>query len=184
MTMTGLDGIVDDYLSRLDTALLPLPAAEREQIVAEITEHIAQARATLPTQSEAAVRDLLDRLGDPEVIAAAALVDQGSVPEGRHRTRTRRRTVLLVVAVILLAAITIVVYLAQNGDSGTVTVPNVVDQSVPAAVRALRADGLLQGSTIVESSATVPAGFVITTSPPAATSVKSGSMVTLTVSQG
>ena len=38
----------------------------------EVREHIAQARAELDSESEAAIRTLLDRLGEPSDIAAAA----------------------------------------------------------------------------------------------------------------
>ena len=51
MTMIELDGIVDDYLHQLGDALRTLPASERDQIVAEITEHISQAHAELPRQA-------------------------------------------------------------------------------------------------------------------------------------
>jgi uncharacterized membrane protein len=157
MTMTGLDEIVDDYLQRLDTALARLPAAEREQIVAEITEHIAQARANVPSQSEAAVRELLDRLGDPEVIAAAALTDAGAqAVEPRRPVRSRRGAMLVVAGVVVLAF---------------------------AAVKALNAAGLKAGIAMVPATS-YPANVVVSVSPAEGSAVRSGTLVKLAVSQG
>jgi beta-lactam-binding protein with PASTA domain len=184
MTITGLDGIVDEYLHRLGTALTPLPVTEREQIVAEITEHITQARASLPTQNEAAVRGLLDRLGDPEVIAAVALADAGPqevMPRGP--VRPRRRTVLVAAGVVVLIFAAFGAYLAQQRPS-SVTVPNVVGEPMQVAVNALAAAGLKQGSIGVVPSASVPSNVVISMSPAAGATARSGTQVNLAISQG
>ncbi len=66
------DQAVNTYLERLDADLADLPRARRREIVDEIAEHIAEARAELPTESEAETRSLLERLGDPADIAADA----------------------------------------------------------------------------------------------------------------
>jgi hypothetical protein len=69
------DRLVDDYLGRLDAALGGLPRERRREIVEEIAEHITAAREELAPGDEAALRTLLDRLGDPEQIAADASED-------------------------------------------------------------------------------------------------------------
>ena len=56
------------YLRRLDDELRDLPRARREEILAEVREHINEADPV----GEAEIRDVLDRLGDPEDIAAEA----------------------------------------------------------------------------------------------------------------
>jgi HAAS domain-containing protein len=66
------DKLVEDYLKRLNGELRGLPRGRRGELVDEISEHIAEARADLESESEAAIRTLLDRLGDPEEIAAEA----------------------------------------------------------------------------------------------------------------
>ena len=65
------DRLVDEYLDRLEFELADLPRARRRELVDEIAEHIAEARAG-GAESEAEVRTLLDRLGDPAEIAAEA----------------------------------------------------------------------------------------------------------------
>lgn len=72
--MTPMDDLVDDYLERLDRAARVLPDERRVELVAEIREHVAQARAATG-QDEAAARTALDRLGSPEEIVAAARED-------------------------------------------------------------------------------------------------------------
>jgi len=69
---TRTDGSVERYLRDLDRALRDLPAARRREIVEEIHGHIDEARSQGGVQSDADVRALLERLGDPEEIAADA----------------------------------------------------------------------------------------------------------------
>jgi hypothetical protein len=72
MSMTA-DKLVDDYLERLGNALRGLPKARRRELVQEISEYIAEGRASLAGTDEAGIRRLLERLGEPEDIAAEAL---------------------------------------------------------------------------------------------------------------
>jgi uncharacterized membrane protein len=89
------DKLVDDYLQRLERELAGFPRARRRELVEEISLHIAEARAQLETENEAAIRTLLDRLGDPADIAAEA--------GGRAETAARPRgSGWDVVALILL----------------------------------------------------------------------------------
>ena len=77
--MSGVDALVQDYLRRLDRAAAALPPDRRRDLLEEISEHIAAARASGAGDDEAAVRTVLDRLGEPEEIVAAARED---VPYG------------------------------------------------------------------------------------------------------
>jgi hypothetical protein len=65
------DTLVGDYLARLEAAAGVLPAERRAELVDEVRSHIADARAE-GAQDEAAVRTVLDRLGPPAEIVAAA----------------------------------------------------------------------------------------------------------------
>ncbi len=80
MTTPRVDSLVDDYLARLTTAAQSLPPERRVELLEGITEHLQAARAAGAAADEAAVRTLLDRLGEPEEIVAAALEDGLSSP--------------------------------------------------------------------------------------------------------
>lgn len=63
---------VGEYLRRLQRSMGDLPAQRRDEILAEIEEHIAAGLAELPTPTDADVRNVLERVGDPADIAAEA----------------------------------------------------------------------------------------------------------------
>lgn len=73
MTTSPVDHVVTDYLKRLEAAAASLPPARRMELLQEIREHIEAARAAGAAADEATVRTMLDRLGEPEDIVAAAL---------------------------------------------------------------------------------------------------------------
>lgn len=75
-----VDELVHSYLERLHAAAATLPPDRRADLVEGITEHITAARAAGAAADEAAVRTLLDRLGQPEEIVAAARDDVDPVP--------------------------------------------------------------------------------------------------------
>ncbi len=63
---------VEAYFRRLDAELGGLPRARRSEIVAEIREHVDAALEESPNATEADVRNVLERIGDPSEIAADA----------------------------------------------------------------------------------------------------------------
>jgi uncharacterized membrane protein len=65
------DTLVGNYLARLELAARQLPAQRRTELVEEVRAHIAEARAA-GADNETSVRTMLDRLGTPEEIVAAA----------------------------------------------------------------------------------------------------------------
>src|SRR5262249_39686345 len=74
---TDDDQLVEDYLRELHSAAQGLPADRRDELIEEITAHIAQARQS--DDSPMAVRTILDRLGDPaDIVRAAADTPPGS----------------------------------------------------------------------------------------------------------
>jgi hypothetical protein len=82
---------IEHYLKRLSKAARGLPRSRRRELVAEIEQHIRYALIETPVDSEAEMLTLLDRIGDPEEIAAAA--------SGRPVTRS---TAMETWAIILL----------------------------------------------------------------------------------
>jgi hypothetical protein len=72
MTTMRRDPLVDDYLRRLEAAAAGLPRERRAELVEEIEQHVDEALGEAGTDDESAVRNVLERLGAPEEIAAAA----------------------------------------------------------------------------------------------------------------
>jgi uncharacterized membrane protein len=69
MTTRTLHPLADAYLDQLEHAADHLPRARRKELVADIETHLLE--ALRPNASEAEVRNVLDRLGDPDEIAQA-----------------------------------------------------------------------------------------------------------------
>ncbi len=197
--MSDPDLVVTEYLDRLDAALTAVPDARRRQLVAEIADHIAEPRASLPAESEVAVRDLLDQVGRPEDIAAEATEDlatPGPPAAGPERVRAASRhanwRVLVTVAgaVVLIglgAALSVVVTQHSSRTRPTATTvtsvvtPNVVGLSEVTAAGELGAAGLTEVVTTGPTGPGVPPGTVVAQSPPARSSEATGSSVTLHV---
>ncbi|BAL87414.1 hypothetical protein AMIS_21940 [Actinoplanes missouriensis 431] len=78
--MTQTDNLVADYLARVERAAAGLRPDRREELLRDLREHIAVERAESGDDSETHVRTVLERLGDPEAIAAAADTPTGSIP--------------------------------------------------------------------------------------------------------
>jgi len=93
MTAAALPPLAEEWLDRLWWAAERLPASEQADLVSEIESHLVE--SIPPGASEAEVRQVLDRLGDPEEIVAEA----GGAPEP---IPTPRRGGLEVAAIILL----------------------------------------------------------------------------------
>ena len=68
--MSAIDRLVDDYLEQLESELAGVPRAGRREVLDEIEAHISEASAELPTDDQAGMRNVLDRLGEPAEIAA------------------------------------------------------------------------------------------------------------------
>jgi uncharacterized membrane protein len=92
MTTTTADPIVRAYLDELRAAARHLPRARRAELVQEIEEYLTEALP--PGATEAEVRTVLDRLGDPEQIVAEE--------RGRTDVRNVRAGWVEWVAVVLL----------------------------------------------------------------------------------
>jgi uncharacterized membrane protein len=74
---TTLHPLAEDYLRRLDRAAWSLPGPDRIELLAEIRAHLEAGLS--PGSTDADVRNLLDELGAPEDIVAAAQVSPDGV---------------------------------------------------------------------------------------------------------
>jgi hypothetical protein len=77
MTMSSTprqERLVLDYLASVAAAAADLPPARRDELIADLSEHIAVARSQ-SAGTEAGVRQILDRLGHPDEIVAEARHD-------------------------------------------------------------------------------------------------------------
>jgi hypothetical protein len=84
--------LIGDYLRSLDSAARALQRREREELVGEIRDHIDAALPESPTEAD--IRNVLDQLGRPADIVAAA----------RPGTRPVRRGAREVFALLLLVS--------------------------------------------------------------------------------
>ncbi len=83
MSADRAERVVQDYLSLLSRELQGLPRADRDELLQQLGDHIAQARSETDPWDEAAALTLLDRLGSPAEIAAEARDRLDIVPPGR-----------------------------------------------------------------------------------------------------
>jgi hypothetical protein len=83
--------LVGDYLRALESAARGLPRRERDELVAEISGHIDEALPDAPTEAD--IRNVLDQLGPPADIVAAAR------PEGAPVRRGAREVFALILLV-------------------------------------------------------------------------------------
>ncbi|MGW2230726.1 HAAS signaling domain-containing protein [Streptomyces formicae] len=66
---------VRDYLSAVERETFVLPADRRQELLADLAEHIEVTRAERP---DTAIGEILAELGDPRTIAATALAEAGN----------------------------------------------------------------------------------------------------------
>jgi len=106
MTNSTTDRLVDDYLKRLADAAQELPPARRSELVDEIREHIAASMTAGTGTDETSVRTMLDRLGEPaDIVAAAVELDPPEDPAHPQTPHRRQQGIGLELgAVIMLTA--------------------------------------------------------------------------------
>jgi hypothetical protein len=95
--------LIDSYLQRLRDELIDVSPQRRDEIVDEIRRHIEDQGGGAAGQSNAAVMNVLDRLGDPAEIAAEARggkapADRTAIP---HRSRLGTFDMLALALLIL-----------------------------------------------------------------------------------
>jgi len=97
---TEVDALILRYLQDLESELHDLPANRRQELLDEVGEHIAAARAGLDPETETGVRTMLERLGDPADIAAEAHERFGVQPRPPRPATPWLEVIALVLLVI------------------------------------------------------------------------------------
>ncbi|RSM68437.1 hypothetical protein DMB66_13165 [Actinoplanes sp. ATCC 53533] len=77
MSSNKTEDAVAEYLHELELRLSGLPVLQRRELLAEIEAHITNERVERAVASESDVLELLERLGSPEIVAAAAYEEAG-----------------------------------------------------------------------------------------------------------
>ncbi|SNY70720.1 HAAS signaling domain-containing protein [Paractinoplanes atraurantiacus] len=77
---TNQTDVVAEYLREVDQRLAGLPVLQRRELLADLAAHIATERDERNLASEGEVIEVLERLGTPEAIAAAAHEEAGTQP--------------------------------------------------------------------------------------------------------
>ncbi|MFI7006358.1 HAAS signaling domain-containing protein [Streptomyces sp. NPDC050145] len=101
---------VRDYLAAVEREASALPADRRQELLADLAEHIEVTRAERP---DTALGDILRDLGDPRTIAATALAEAGGQgfassapgPAADRRGKVRPLVPLLMLTLPFLAAV-------------------------------------------------------------------------------
>ncbi|MEV5654209.1 hypothetical protein [Streptomyces sp. NPDC052291] len=103
------DTLVRDYLATVERESAALPPAARQELVADLNEHIEVARAERPGD----IRAILHEMGDPRTIAGSALLELGAT-SGPPAPRPRRRRSPAWVPLLLLLLGSVVAYAGDH----------------------------------------------------------------------
>jgi hypothetical protein len=123
--MTTIDQLVNDYLRTVERAAADLSEPRRRELVEDLSEHIAAERAGLDAPTEADVRAILDRLGDPATLAGEArALDDGPrvatpAPAGPRRMGPLGWSLVIVSSVVLVCFLFVAAGLALFTAAGT-----------------------------------------------------------------
>jgi uncharacterized membrane protein len=142
MSTNKTDDVVSEYLREIEARLAGLPLLQRRELLADLEAHVATERAERNVQSEGEVLEILERLGSPEVVAAAAYEEAGPrQPQGPSAppvfTRVAARPsrpgwVIAAISALILIFLLIVLFFSVSGNS--ISGPAPLPEQGPARV--------------------------------------------------
>jgi hypothetical protein len=97
MTAPHADQLIEGYLARIAAAAADFPAAARNELLDDMRAHIAEARSRESDETDAAILNILDRLGEPSVV-----VNEARDRLGLRREAPVRPGLVEIAAVVLL----------------------------------------------------------------------------------
>jgi uncharacterized membrane protein len=149
MTTTPRHPLVEEYLTDLRRRAERLPRDQREELLTELRSHVDAGAEQ--ARSEADIRNMLDALGPPEEVVAAAEPDEsGTGPTGRLAL------VFGVAALVLLPMAFLILF--------PIVLPLAVACGITAVVLGVRARRVLRSigaPTAAATAATVTGGMAI-----------------------
>ncbi|WP_405390238.1 hypothetical protein OG596_21725 [Streptomyces sp. NBC_01102] len=100
---TRENALVRAYLDTVEREAATLSPTRRQELLTDLTEHIAVALAESGTADDAGVRRVLDQLGDPRTVAESALAEEGAVAPAPAAPARRDRSGLIILLLLLTA---------------------------------------------------------------------------------
>jgi uncharacterized membrane protein len=97
--------LVRRYLTAIEQETAALPAARREELLADLTEHISVALAEADDETDETVQRVLDQLGRPSAIAESALAEEPAPTEDELHADSDLRTGLTLILLPLAGSI-------------------------------------------------------------------------------
>ena len=108
---TNQTDVVGEYLREVEFRLSALPLLQRRELLADLHAHIEEARAERGANSQGELIEILERLGSPDVVAAAAYDEAGpfrSATPAAPATKRRPPWLGWAIAAAIVAAVVMI----------------------------------------------------------------------------
>jgi uncharacterized membrane protein len=122
---TQPNDVVAEYLREVDQRLAGLPVLQRRELLNDLAAHIAAEQAERNLASEGELIEVLERLGSPEVVAAAAHEEAGTrfTPPPPARSRNKTWLIAAIIAGAVVLVLFLCAFLAFAGSDSSVEGP-------------------------------------------------------------
>ena len=123
---TKQNDVVSEYLREVDQRLAGIPVLQRRELLADLEAHIAAERAERNVSGEGELIEILERLGSPEVVAAAAHEEAGTRPKPPAPRRRAWPWVALAAGIVIMFFLCFALFFAQSSSE-----PQISEQPRP-----------------------------------------------------
>jgi uncharacterized membrane protein len=132
MTRNHTGDVVGDYLNDVEKLLDRLPSAQRRELLTDLETHIVTERAERNAESEAELRQILERLGSPDVVAAAAYEQAPETTAAAPASRRKLYITAIVVIVVLVLLVLVTIFYSRGSSDSVVIRPAQVGTGITA----------------------------------------------------